>query len=98
VPIRGFFFVIDAQQPDSVILECRDVIRERASKAEGNSPVDLRIENVDFVAEPAKHDGERAVLSSYSAVEEWSFKLTRYDANFFARFPFGKLVAAQLTL
>jgi hypothetical protein len=98
VPIRGFFFVIDAQQSDSVILECRDVIRERASKAEGNSPVDLCIENVDFVAEPAKHDRKGTILSPHSAVEEWSLKLTRYDANFFARFPFGELGTAQVTL
>jgi hypothetical protein len=98
VPVRGFFLVIDAQKPDSLILECSDVIRERAPEAKGNSAIDLRIKNIDFVTESAQHDGERTILGSYSAVEERSLKLAGYDADFFARFSFGVLGAAQLAL
>ena len=90
--------VVDAQQPDPEILERGDVIRERASEAKRSSSVNLRVEDVDVVAEPAKHDGERAVLRSYTAVIERSLKFASYNADFFSRFWFGDLRATQLTL
>ena len=98
MPIGGFLVVVDAQQPDPEILECGDVIGERASEAKRSSSVNLRVEDVDVVAEPAKHDGERAVLRTYTAVIERSLKFTSYDTDFFSRFWFGDLRATQLTL
>ena len=96
MPIIGSVFVIDAQQSDAKILKRGDVVRELTSETKRSSSVDLRVENVDFIAEPAKHDGERAVLRSYTTVEERPLKLRGYDADFSSRFLFGDLGATQL--
>lgn len=96
MPIIGSVVVIDAEQSDAKILKRRDVILELTSETKRNSSVDLRVENVDFIAQPAKHDGERAVLRSYSAVEERPLKFGGYDADFSSRSLFGDLGATQL--
>ena len=98
VPIGRFLLVIDAHQSNPEISEARDMIRERTSQAKRRSSVNLRVEDVDVVAQLAKHDGERAVLSSYTAVKERSLKFAGYDADFSARFWFWNLGTTQLTL
>jgi hypothetical protein len=64
--------------------------------AKRGSPIDLCVEDIDVVAEPAKHNGERAVLRTYAAVEEGTLKLAGDNANPFSLLSCGNLGAVQL--